>query len=115
MVKRAEGMERGIRERMRGGTGTVEIVHVFHSTELKGKTRLFARLRLLPGASIGYHVHEGEEEIFYILSGSAQVTDGETEARMGPGDAVVTGGGAGHSLACAGSSPLELLAVILLY
>jgi mannose-6-phosphate isomerase-like protein (cupin superfamily) len=34
---------------------------------------------------------------------------------MGPGDAVVTGGGAGHSLACAGSSPLELLAVILLY
>ena len=83
--------------------------------ELKGKTRLFARLRLLPGASIGYHVHEGEEEIFYILSGSAEVTDGETAAPDRTRRRGCHRRRGGHSIACAGSSPLELLAVILLY
>jgi len=115
MLKRAASMEREVRERMRGGQGTVEILHVLRPAELKGRTRLFARLTLQPGASIGYHVHEGEEEIFYILSGTGQVTDGDAVSGVGPGDAVVTGGGSGHAIECTGSGPLELMAAILLY
>jgi mannose-6-phosphate isomerase-like protein (cupin superfamily) len=115
MIKRASDMELEVRERMREGSGRVEILHVFRKEELRGKTRLFARLRLPPGGSIGYHLHDGEEEIFYILSGEAEVSDAGAVARVGPGDAVHTGGGAGHSIACRGSEPLELLAVILVY
>jgi mannose-6-phosphate isomerase-like protein (cupin superfamily) len=115
MIKRMAGMEKELRERMREGRGAVEILHVFRAAELKGRTRLFARLRLAPGASIGYHVHEGEEEIFYILSGAAQVMEGGVSSHVGPGDAVLTGGGEGHSIECTGDEPLELLAVILLY
>jgi mannose-6-phosphate isomerase-like protein (cupin superfamily) len=115
MIKRAAAMEKELRERMRDGTGTVDILHVFRAAELKGRTRLFARLRLAPGASIGYHVHEGEEEIFYILSGAGQVTENGVVSPVGPGDAVLTGGGAGHSIECTGDGSLDLLAVILLY
>jgi mannose-6-phosphate isomerase-like protein (cupin superfamily) len=115
MIRRVAEMEKDVRERMREGKGSVEILHVFRPSELKGKTRLFARLRLAVGSSIGYHVHEGEEEIFYILTGSALVTEGGQVSRVGPGEAVLTGGGSGHSIENAGTGPLELLAVILLY
>jgi mannose-6-phosphate isomerase-like protein (cupin superfamily) len=113
MVKPATVMEREVRERMRGGTGSVEILHVFRQDELGGAARLFARLRLPPGASIGHHVHDAEEEVFYILSGRGLVTEDGVATGVGPGDAVLTGGGAGHALENRGSEPLELMAVIL--
>ncbi len=116
MVKKAGEMEREVRQRMRGGSGEVEVLHVFKQAELSsGKARLFARLRLGAGSSIGFHRHEGEEEIFYILSGTGEVSEGGAASTVGPGDAVLTGGGAGHAIANAGPDPLELLAVILVY
>ena len=42
------------------------------------------------------------------------VDDGE-ERELQPGDAVLTGGGASHSIANIGEETLELLAVILTY
>ena len=41
------------------------------------------------------------------------VTEDGVATRVGPGDAVLTGGGAGHALENTGSGPLALLAVIL--
>jgi len=115
MVKKAAQMEREVRERMRGGSGAVEILHVFKQGELRsGKARLFARLRLASGCSIGWHLHDNEEEVFYILAGHGLLTEEGRQAEVGPGDAALTGGGAGHAIENAGSEPLELLAVILL-
>jgi mannose-6-phosphate isomerase-like protein (cupin superfamily) len=113
MVKSATVMEREVRERMRGGTGAVEIRHVFRAEELGGAARLFARLTLPPGASIGHHVHEAEEEVFYVLAGRGVVTEDGVASAVGPGDAVLTGGGGGHALENRGPEPLELIAVIL--
>ncbi|HEY9593232.1 MAG TPA: cupin domain-containing protein [Spirochaetia bacterium] len=116
MIKRNAEMEKEVRERMREGTGTTEIVHVFRKGELtSGKTRLFARMRLPPGSSIGYHRHDAEEEIFYILAGTATVTDDGSVSTVGAGDAVLTGDGHSHSIANNGSEPLEFMAVILQY
>jgi mannose-6-phosphate isomerase-like protein (cupin superfamily) len=106
-------MAKEVRERMRDGTGSVEVLHVFRTEELAGKARLLARLCLRQGSSIGYHRHEKEEEIFYILRGSGVVNDNGRTVRVGPGDAVLTGGGAGHSIENRDEEPLELMAVIL--
>jgi mannose-6-phosphate isomerase-like protein (cupin superfamily) len=114
MIKRSADMQREVREKMRGGTGTVEILHVFRAEELGGRARLFARLSLPPGSSIGYHLHEGEAEALYILAGQGLVTEGGVSSRVAAGDSVLTGGGGGHSIANPeGTGPLELLAVIL--
>jgi len=113
MVKPGSAMEREIREHMRGGAGSVEVLHVFRAAELGGGARLFARLRLPPGSSIGHHVHDAEEEVFYILAGRGVVTESGVATAVGPGDAVLTGGGAGHALENTGTEPLELMAVIL--
>ncbi len=115
MIKRSIDMQTEVRERMREGRGTVEFLHVFKKDELRGRARLFARLRIPKGSSIGYHEHEGEEEVFYILSGSGVVNDNGASTRVGPGDAVLTGGGAGHAIENQEDEPLELMAVILEY
>jgi mannose-6-phosphate isomerase-like protein (cupin superfamily) len=115
MIKRKEAMEKEVREHMRGGSGDVEILHVFKEAELKGKARLCAHILLKPDCGIGYHVHENEEEIFYILKGQGIVKEGDQEYKVGPGDAVLTGNGAGHAIRNEHHEPLEFLAVILLY
>jgi mannose-6-phosphate isomerase-like protein (cupin superfamily) len=113
MIKKNAEMQKEVREKMREGTGTVEILHVFRKEELRGKTRLFARLRVPPGSSIGYHEHHEEEEVFFIIAGRGTVNDNGVKTPVGPGDAVLTGGGTGHAIECTGSEPLELMAVIL--
>ena len=117
MIKRSSIMEREIKESMRGGNGSVELIHVFKKEELKGNARLCARIILQPGCSIGLHEHVNEEEIYYIISGKGIVNDNGNTQEVLPGDSVITGGGAFHSIEndinCL--EPLELMAVILLY
>jgi mannose-6-phosphate isomerase-like protein (cupin superfamily) len=115
MIKRAAEMEKEIKVQMRGGKGSVEILHVMKPAELGGKCRLFARITLNEGCSIGEHVHENEEEIFYILSGNGHVNDNGEETEVHPGDAILTGGGKKHAIRNIGSEPLVMTAVILLY
>jgi mannose-6-phosphate isomerase-like protein (cupin superfamily) len=115
MIRKNQEMEKEVRERMRDGAGSVEILHIFRSGELKGRTRLFARMRLPAGSSIGFHRHDNEEEIYYILSGTGEVGEGGAASPVGPGDAVHTGDGAGHTISNPGPGPLDFLAVILLY
>jgi mannose-6-phosphate isomerase-like protein (cupin superfamily) len=115
MFKRMEDMTKEIRERMRGGKGTIQLQHIFTQDELTGKCRLFARVTLEPGSSIGAHSHDREEEIYYIISGSGTVDDNGNIQTLRPGDAVITGNGAYHSIENTGTEDLVLMAVILLY
>ena len=103
------------REKMRDGEGVVTIKHLFQEGDLQGKVRLTAKITLPVGASIGFHRHDQEEEIFYVVSGQGRFNDDGDWKTIQPGDAMVTGGGKGHSVANDGSQPLVLLAVILLY
>jgi mannose-6-phosphate isomerase-like protein (cupin superfamily) len=115
MVKRLSEMEKEIREHMRDGDGQVEILHIFKKEELTGKARLFAKIRLHKNCSIGSHPHNDEEEIFYILSGKGVVVDEDKEYAVEQGDAVLTGGGASHSIRNNEDQPLDFIAAILLY
>lgn len=115
MVKQVEKMKTEIREKMRGGKGSVELLHILEQDELKGKVRLFAKVTLNPGSSIGEHDHVGEEEAYYILKGTAQVNDNGVLKTVHAGDVILTGGGAYHAIENAGSEPLEFVAVIMLY
>ena len=98
-----------------GGKGEMKINHVFEKSELLANCRLFARVVLDQGCSIGYHQHDQEEEIYYILSGQGIVNDNGETHTVNPGDAVYTGNGSFHSIENQGESPLEFLAVILTY
>ena len=76
MIRKPEEFRIEYKEHMRDGDGTVQLTHfITGPEELNGKGRLFAKSTLNPGCSIGYHVHEGDAELFYILKGTAEYND----------------------------------------
>jgi len=116
MIKRQSAYKTETREAMRGGPGKVTIDHFWSpGEELKANYRLFARLTLEPGAGIGFHQHDNEEEVFVVLKGQAEADDNGTKVTLEPGDTILTGGGAGHAITSIGKEPLVLLAVIAKY
>ncbi len=113
MIVKANTYPIGERVNMRGGEGIAQVAPIIQG-ELPANCRLFSKLCLPPGASIGYHVHEKECEIFYFLSGAGRVQDGETLVDVGPGDAIVTPNGCGHAVFNTGDEPLVFVANIVL-
>ena len=51
-----------------------------------------------PGASIGYHCHEGVEECYVIMRGSGRVTVDEETGEVHSGDAILSRLGGAHGL-----------------
>ena len=99
---------------IRGGIGEVEMHKICESVdELYGKGRLFNHMILAPGNPIGEHKHEGDNEIFYFLSGTGEYNDNGTLVQVGPGDTTVCNNGELHGLKNTGDVPLEFIALIL--
>lgn len=115
MFKKKSEMTLEVREKMRGGNGQVKMLNIFSPDEIMGKCRLFNKVILEPGCSIGTHAHDQEEEIYYILSGKGVVDDNGQTREIGPGDALKTGGGETHSITNNGEEPLVFIAAILLF
>jgi len=113
LIKRNE-MKTEIKDKMRGGEGKADLVHLVDCANEKN-IRLLAEITLKPGCSIGSHSHENETEYFLILSGEGVVNDNGTEKSVKAGDAVITGNGASHSIRNNGAVPLVLNAVIVTY
>lgn len=115
MIRNSSNMRIEKRDKMRGGEGTVTIVHLFEQAEFGSKTRLCAKLVLPPGTSIGEHKHEGEDEVYLVVKGTGLLHDGSAESRVSAGDAILTGKGQSHSVCNDGSEALELVALITCY
>ncbi|MEI6563473.1 MAG: cupin domain-containing protein [bacterium] len=115
MIRKYADREVESRPTMRGGTGTVTLRHFFKKEEIKASTRLCAHLVLPPGASIGPHQHEGEDEVYIITRGTGLLDDGNTQSIVSAGDAILTGNGESHSIANTGTTDLEITAVIMCY
>jgi mannose-6-phosphate isomerase-like protein (cupin superfamily) len=111
MIYHRNGMKVEQKENMRGGEGIATLTHFVDGSAMQN-ARMLAELTLPPGASIGYHRHDGETEYFIFLSGSGVVNDNGTEAPVQGGDVMVTGNGA-HSVANTGQVPLVFHAVII--
>lgn len=100
------------RPEMRGGNGIVEITSFVSKEELNDKGRLFARISLKPGCSIGWHIHENDCEIFFVERGIANYSDNGTPVVAAAGDVLVCPAGTGHSIANAGEETVDLIALI---
>ncbi len=115
MIRRENEYSLTTCENMRGGDGEIKIEHYWGKDELLAKTRLFAKLTIQPGDSIGNHSHDNEEEVFVILQGKAEMSDNGQLVILNPGDTILTANGAAHSVKSIGDIPLEMMAVIVTY
>ncbi|HBY97750.1 MAG: cupin domain-containing protein [Ardenticatenaceae bacterium] len=77
--------------------------------QIPGSSFKYVRdLHLYPGSSVGDHLHSGDDEIFFIISGTGIMTvDGEARP-VGPGTAVLTKSGSRHGLRNTGTDDLRV-------
>ena len=113
MIRKADECKKEFREKMRDGNGTVEITNFIEGPEdLCNKGRMFSRLTLKSGCSIGFHVHEKDSELFYILRGEAEYNDNGEKVMVSEGDVTICPAGTGHGIENKSDGTVELIAVI---
>lgn len=104
-----ENMRIQIRENMRGGAGQARLIHLAEGIP---NMRLFALIELEKGCSIGEHEHHNESEVYYIISGSALVTDCDKQYYVNQGDSAITLDNEYHSITNPFDEKLVLLAAV---
>ena len=114
MIKRSEEMVKTVKPQMRGGTGQAVVKDMFNAGEYFGKARLIATITLEPGCSIGEHVHENEEEVFYIIEGTAMYNDNGKNETLNKGDSCICLAGQKHSIANAAEQETLIIAAVIL-
>lgn len=114
MIRRAEDCKVEYCEHMRDGDGTVMLTSFIEGpAELNDKGRLFSRITLEPGCSIGFHVHENDAELFYFIKGTGEYSDNGEIVTVNAGDVAICPTGTGHGIANRGDETLEFVAVII--
>ena len=113
MIRKAQDQRRSTEHELKGGKGTIRLLNLLEASESYGSGRLFAISIIPPGCSIGYHTHTGDFEIYYILKGTAKVSDNGVEDVLHPGDSITCLEGDSHSIENIGDCDLEYVAFIL--
>lgn len=99
---------------IRNGIGNTDMRKILNGAdEMYGKGRMFNVMTLEPGNSIGEHAHSGDNEIFYIISGTGEYCDNGTWTTLSAGDAAICNDGDSHAMKNTSDSPLEFIALIL--
>lgn len=78
------------------------------------KIKLFSFIQLKPGEEVEYHMHVGESETYFILSGRGVYNDNGNKVDAVPGMVTLTPSGEGHALKNTGDEVLAFIALILL-
>ena len=93
----------------RGGPG--EMIRHDWTPDLPPHVTMLTTIVLEPGSGIGYHTHDTNTEMIYILEGELEVVDNGQAYTAVPGDMMITGGGQGHSVTNHSSNPVSMVAV----
>jgi len=78
------------------------------------KLRTFALAELKPGEEVEFHIHEGESEQYYIISGKGEYNDNGLLSEINPGSVTFTPSGSGHGIKNTGDEMLTFIALIIL-
>ena len=76
------------------------------------KVWLFSLVQVKPGEEVDYHMHIGESETFFILSGQGIYNDNGNLVDVTPGMVTYTPSGQGHSIKNTGNELLSFIALI---
>lgn len=112
MIKRVHEIVPEVAEAVRGGCGTVsahKMLDLYPGSSIKS----VGLVRLEPGASIGEHSHEGDEDFYYCLSGNGVVVDNGVEHPFTPGTLQITRSGESQALRNTGETELVFFAALI--
>jgi mannose-6-phosphate isomerase-like protein (cupin superfamily) len=114
MIRKADEKVVEVIDNAFGGEGSIVVRSILNgSEEMSNKGRIFAHTTLQPGCSIGFHIHKGESETYYIFRGKAEFNDNGIIKTVSTGDVTFTPAEQGHGIKNIGNEPLEIIALIL--
>ena len=98
---------------LKGGKGLVKREFIVESKDLRNKAKLFSKITIPVGNSIGMHDHVEDFEVYYILSGKGQVLDNDEIVEVNEGDVIYTADGNKHYIENIGEEDLVFIAVVI--
>jgi mannose-6-phosphate isomerase-like protein (cupin superfamily) len=111
IVKRSEADPHRI-ERCHEGLGALQCTELLAEYRREGPGIKFCHDDVLePGASIGEHRHDGDEEVYVILDGRGTAVMDGRRVPVGPGDLMLTRSGHTHGLINSPDAPMRLIVV----
>jgi quercetin dioxygenase-like cupin family protein len=114
MLFKKQDQKVSYKENMRGGQGTIMFNELLPKELLNEKGRLFSTITIMPGCSIGNHIHENECETFYVLEGSLIYNENnEKEYAIRKGDCVYNKNMSGHGVRNESGKKAVILALII--
>lgn len=100
-----------IAEGVRGGSGMVsahKLLDRFPGSAIKS----VGLVRLEPGASVGEHSHDGDEDFYYCIAGTGIVVDNGVEHPFTPGTLQITRHGESQAIKNTGETELVFLGAL---
>lgn len=113
MIRRKEDVRIRKVVNAQGGKGELYFEDWLLPEEAPGHGRVFSKVVIPPGCSIGYHQHQGEFEAFLVLEGIGLVNDNGTESELHTGDMNLCKNGDYHGIENIGEDNLVLQALIM--
>ncbi len=114
MIIRNEEHKRETIENVRGGKGGIHFKRIIQEPgQLYNKGSVFSVMTLEKDSEVGWHIHKGDGEYYYVLSGQAEYSDNGNIVTLSAGDTAFCPDGEGHYIANRGSEPLVLLALVI--
>jgi len=116
MIRKATEFDSEVVHNFCEGNGDVVLKYAFHDSDMKSNCCACCTVTLEKGCSVGMHQHTADDEIYYIISGSGVVDEGDgVKVPVSAGDAILTGDNGYHSIANENDEPLVFLAVVINY
>lgn len=97
--------------RAHNGQGAIRFSRIFDNESFQTNCHFVDYAIIPPGASIGIHRHDHSEEIYIVMSGSAQMTLNNTLIDVHPGDIIVNPVGGVHGLVNDGEIEVQIVVV----
>lgn len=100
-------------ENRAGGKGTMHIERLLTPEEMGPYVKMYAKVTIDVDSSLGYHLHDGDSESYYILQGKAMYNDNGVKRTLSVGDLTNTLSGFSHGIANIAQEPLVFMALII--
>ncbi|HKE37318.1 MAG TPA: cupin domain-containing protein [Candidatus Baltobacteraceae bacterium] len=94
-----------------GGEGPIRFLRLLGSGEFESALDFVDFTTVPPGSSIGRHVHEATEEIYYVVSGSPLIAVEGERRRLSAHDVAIVRNGQSHELQNDTPSDVTILVV----
>lgn len=99
-------------EHAQGGIGRILRDKLVPADKLGGPCSYMACISLEPGNSIGIHQHVGDNEMYYLINGSALYTENDVEYHVEAGDVMFCDEGSTHGIVNTSDETISFIAIM---